>query len=400
MGDTFAALFAAQSADQQKGHREVHVGEMIEAVVVAIDRETIFVELDAKRQAMLDVVEMRSPDGTLDVKVGDTVRARVGSVDPQTGAVRLVRSFGKSGDIGQIEQAHATGVAVEGKVTGVNKGGIEVDLGRGLRGFCPTSQIATRGAAVEASSLIGQLLPFMVTEIKDGGRNIVLSRRRALEAEAREGREAALRALEVGRVVRGTVTAVRDFGAFVDLGGVEGLIPASEIAHERVNVADRITAGEPVEVQVLEIKDDDKGLKRITLSLKALAPAPERPAQKPGVTLAIGAVVEGRVVRIETYGVFVQVNGTEGRSGRGLIPVSELDVPRGTDLRKHFPEGTALTAKILETGDGRLKLSVRGAKDARERAEFEAHKEKASAPASLGTFGELLKKSGALGKKK
>ena len=194
MGDTFAALFAAQSADQQKGHREVHVGEMLEAVVVAIDRETIFVELDAKRQAMLDVVEMRSPDGTLDVKVGDTVRARVGSVDPNTGAVRLVRSFGKSGDIAQIEQAHATGVAVEGKVTGVNKGGIEVDLGRGLRGFCPTSQIATRGAAVEASSLIGQFLPFLVTEIKDGGRNIVLSRRRALGGEGREGRDAALRA--------------------------------------------------------------------------------------------------------------------------------------------------------------------------------------------------------------
>ncbi|HEY1954470.1 MAG TPA: S1 RNA-binding domain-containing protein [Polyangiaceae bacterium] len=390
MGDSFATLFAAQSAEQQKGHREVHVGEMIEAVVVAIDRDTIFVELDAKRQAMLDVAEMRAADGTLDVKVGDTVRARVGSVDPQSGAVRLVRSFGKSGDAAQIEQAHAAGVAVEGKVSGVNKGGLEIDLGKGLRGFCPTSQIATRGAAVEPSSLVGQLLRFMVTEIKDGGRNIVLSRRRALEAEAREEREAAIRSLEIGRVVRGTVTAVRDFGAFVDLGGVEGLIPG----------AARVTAGESVEVKVVDMKDDDKGHKRITLSLETSASPEGAPKKVAGPALSIGAVVEGRVVRIETYGVFVQVAGTEGRAGRGLIPVSELDVPRGTDLRKAFPEGKTLTAKILETGDGRLKLSVRGAKDAAERAEFEAHKDKASAPAALGTFGELLAKSGALGKKK
>ena len=392
--DSFAALFEAQSADAQKGHRKVHVGEMLQAIVVQIDKETIFVELDAKRQAMLDVAEMRGPDGTVDVKVGDTIRARVVSIDEKSGAVRLGRSFGKTGDIAQIEQAHASGVAIEGKVTGVNKGGIEVDLGRGVRGFCPTSQIAMRGDAVEASSLIGQVLSFQVTEIKEGGRSIVLSRRKALEADAREGREAALASLEVGKVVRGTVTAVRDFGAFVDLGGVEGLIPASEVAHERVDVADRITAGETVDVQILEIKDDvEKGQKRITLSLKALLAAPERPAAKTQAALAIGAIVQGKVVRIETYGVFVQVVGTEGRDGRGLIPTAELDVPRGTDLRKALPEGTTLTAKILETGSGRLKLSVRGAKEAVERAEFEAHKDKAAAPKTLGTFGDLFNKS-------
>jgi small subunit ribosomal protein S1 len=390
--DSFAALFEAQSADAQKGHRKVRVGEMLQAIVVQIDKETIFVELDAKRQAMLDVAEMRSPDGTLDVKVGDTVRARVVSIDEKSGAVRLGLSFGKTGDIAQIEQARESGVAIEGKVTGVNKGGIEVDLGRGVRGFCPTSQIAMRGDAVEAPSLIGQVLSFQVTEIKEGGRSIVLSRRKALEADAREGREAALAALEVGKVVRGTVTAVRDFGAFVDLGGIEGLIPASEVAHERVDVADRITAGETVDVQILEIKDDaEKGQKRITLSLKALLAAPEK-TTKPQAALAVGAIVQGKVVRIETYGVFVQVAGTDGRDGRGLIPTSELDVPRGTDLRKALPEGTTLTAKILETGSGRLKLSVKGAKEAVERAEFEAHKDKAAAPKTLGTFGDLFNK--------
>jgi small subunit ribosomal protein S1 len=386
--DTFAKLFEAQSADAQKGHRKVHVGEMLQAVVVQIDKETIFVELDAKQQAMLDVVEMRSPDGTLDVKVGDTIRARVVSVDAQTGAVRLGRSFGKTGDLAQIEQARDAGVAIEGKVTGVNKGGIEVDLGRGARGFCPTSQIAPRGESIEPSSFIGQVLSFQVTEIKDGGRSIVLSRRKALEADAREGREAALAALEIGKTVRGTVSAVRDFGAFVDLGGVEGLIPRS-------GGGDRVAAGETVDVQVVEIKDDaEKGQKRITLALAKSGNAADAPAGKPRTSLDIGAIVQGRIVRIETYGVFVQVNGTEGRDGRGLIPTSELDVPRGADLRKQFPENTVLTAKVLENGGGRLKLSVRGAREASERAEFEAHKDKAAAPKNLGTFGDLLKKSG------
>jgi small subunit ribosomal protein S1 len=255
------------------------------------------------------------------------------------------------------------------------------------------SQIGARGASVEATSLVGTSMQFQITDFKDGGRNIVLSRRRLLEAEGREARDATLRALERGKVVTGTVSAVRDFGAFVDLGGVDGLIPASEISHERGGaVADRITAGETVTVQVLEIKTDDKGQPRITLSLKALAQAPDRPAPAPAAKLAIGSVVKCRVVRIENYGVFAQVDGTEGKSGRGLIPVSELAVPRGTDLRKTFPEGTELTAKVLETGDGRLKLSVKGAKDAAERAEFEAHKEGIAAK-GFGTLGDLLMKS-------
>ena len=387
MSDTFAKLFEAQSAEAQVGHRKVQVGEMLQAVVVQIDKDTIFVELDAKRQAMLDVAEMRAPDGTLDVKVGDTIRARVVSVDDKTGDVRLGRSFGKTGDLAQIEQARESGVAIEGKVTGVNKGGIEVDLGRGARGFCPTSQIAPRGESIEPSSFVGQVLSFQVTEIKDGGRSIVLSRRRALEADAREGREAALAALTIGKTVRGTVSAVRDFGAFVDLGGIEGLVPRS-------GGGDRVTAGETVDVEVVEIKDDaEKGQKRITLALAKPGGASDGAPAKPRTSLDIGAVVQGRVVRIESYGVFVQVSGTEGRDGRGLVPVSELDVPRGADLRKALPEGTMLTAKVLENGGGRLKLSVRGAREANERAEFEAHKDKAAAPKNLGTFGDLLKKS-------
>ena len=108
--------------------------------------------------------------------------------------------------------------------------------------------------------------------------------------------------------------------------------------------------------------------------------------------VAIGAVVRGAVERIESYGIFVQVDGTKGRAGRGLVPSAELGVPRGTDLRKTFPEGTPVTVKVLETGDGRLRLSIKGAKDDEERADFEAAKGKVDASASLGTFADLLKR--------
>ena len=125
-------------------------------------------------------------------------------------------------------------------------------------------------------------------------------------------------------------------------------------------------------------------------------PAPD--GAEAGTTIAssstsvkVGSVVTGVVERIETYGVFVQIDGMKGRAGRGLVPQAELGVPRGTDLRKSFPEGTKVTAKVLETGEGRLRLSIKGAKDAEERADFEAARGKAQVPASLGTFADLLK---------
>jgi small subunit ribosomal protein S1 len=382
---SFAALFEAQPQKPGKPQRNLRVGDTIEAIVVRVGKETIFLEIDGKRQAMLDAVEMRGADGTIDVKEGDTLRAKVVEVDETSGSVRLGRSFGKPGDATQIQQAFDAGIPVEGKVAGVNKGGIEVDLGRGLRGFCPMSQIAATRVD-DPKELIGETFSFLVTEIKDGGRSIVLSRRRVLESEAQRARDDVLRSLEKGQIVSGTVSAVRDFGAFVDLGGIDGLIPKSEMG------ARSLAPGEAVQAQVLEIKADDKGQTRITLSLKALLPAPERPTKTVGTSkLAIGAIVRGKVVRIETYGVFVQVEGESGREGRGLIPAAELGVARGVDLRKTFPEGTELTAKVLETGEGRLKLSVKAAKEDAERSEFESHKDQATA-GSFGTFADLMKK--------
>lgn len=476
--DSFAALFEQQSSKAPKA-RAVHVGDRIRATVVQVGRDAVFVELDGKRQAWIDAAELRAPDGTLAVRIGDTLNAHVVEVDARTGNVRLGRSVDKLGNVAALEQARDTRIPVEGKVMAVNKGGLEVDLD-GLRAFCPISQADNKYVA-DPASFVGRVLRFVVTEVREGGKRVVLSRRMLLEAEARDAAARLLRELEPGKVVRGTVTGVREFGAFVDLGGVEGLIPVSELSHDRgVQVSDVVSPGDVVEVQVREVKEvaaqrpGDQSVK-ITLSLKALAadpwegidalapegrvvmgtvtriadfgafvrlaagvegllhvselggkiehpsavlelgqvlpvvvkkvdkdarkialvPAPEGlavGAVAQGPQLTIGAVVTGVVDRIETYGVFVQIEGTRGRAGRGLIPNAELGTPRGSDTRKLFPEGTKVSAKVLETGEGRLRLSIRALREDEERAQFEGYRDRTSAPAKLGTLGDLLKK--------
>ncbi|MGO8998664.1 MAG: S1 RNA-binding domain-containing protein [Polyangiaceae bacterium] len=409
--DSFAALFEQTTV---KKARPLRVGERVEGTVILVGRDAVFIELDGKREAFIEANELRAPDGTLSVKVGDTIAAQVVALD-EGGQVRLGRSLAASGDVASLERAREAGVAVEGKVTGVNKGGLEVDIA-GHRAFCPLSQMdrnarGERGEAADPKELIGRTLTFLVTEVRDGGRNIVVSRRAVLEREAGEVAKRTVESLVLGSVVRGTVTAVRDFGAFVDLGGIEGLIPASEVAHDRSRaIADAVHAGDVVDVLVKEIKEPPKpgAVPKITLSLKALSTEEASRAPSPGTAgaeapraavvadapPAIGSIVHGKVDHIETYGIFVQLDGTRGRGGRGLVPTAELGVARGTDLRKAFPEGSPVVATVLETGDRKLRLSIKAAKDAEERAQFEESRTKLNAPKTLGTLGDLLKKRG------
>ena len=396
---SFASLFE-QTAEAPKRTRAVRVGDRVDAIVIKVGRDTVFVELPSKQQAYLEAIDLREADGSMLVKEGERVQAHVVEVNQETG-IRLAKSLGKPGNLAGIEQARAARLPVEGKVAAVNKGGVEVELG-GLRAFCPMSQIDNKFVE-DPNTFIGQTLKFLVTEVRDGGKGVVLSRRALLEQESNEAMKSIAGTLTVGATAKGTITSVRDFGAFVDLGGVEGLIPRSEVSHDRgAQIGDLLKAGEQVEVQVREIKEEPNPrsksgamMMKITLSLKAMSAAPEReaaPARPHGPQVVVGSVVQGKVEKIETYGIFVQLDNVKGRGGRGLVPSAELGVPRGTDLRKTFPEGTVIIAKVLETGDGRLRLSIKGAKDAEERAQFEDAKSKAAAPASLGTFADLLKK--------
>jgi len=275
---------------------------------------------------------------------------------------------------------------ISGTISGIRDFGAFVDLG-GIEGLIPRSEIGhDRSVQISDALKPGDTVEVQVLEVKDveaarpGGptKKITLSLK-ALAADPWAELDIA-----EGRVIKGTVVRITEFGRFIRLApAVEGLLHISELGKNG-------KADEGQEIVVV-VKKIDRTAKKISL-----VPAPD--GAEPGTTIAtssatvkVNAVVTGVVERIETYGVFVQIDGTKGRAGRGLVPQAELGVPRGTDLRKAFPEGTKVTAKVLETGEGRLRLSIKGAKDAEERADYEAARGKANVPASLGTFADLLK---------
>ena len=169
--DSFAALFEAQgpSATPARRRRDVKVGDRLEAVVIQIGKDLVFVELDGKQQAFIEVGELRNADGEVDVTVGEVIRAHVVEVEEQSGGIRLGRSAGRPGNMQAVEQAKESGIAVEGKVVGVNKGGLEVDLGGGTRAFCPSSQASDRFVE-DINSFVGQSFRFIITDFKEGGK--------------------------------------------------------------------------------------------------------------------------------------------------------------------------------------------------------------------------------------
>jgi len=234
---------------------------------------------------------------------------------------------------------------------------------------------------------------------------VVLSRRVLLEAERAEKAHATREKLAAGAVFEGTVTSVQDYGAFVDLGGIEGLVHVSELAWDRVSKPqDLLKSGDSVTVTVLRIDEDAKKGQRIALSVKALVPRPEPKAPEPGQEASArparpapppppkaGDVVEASVDKIESFGLFVKFAG-----GRGLVPASESGTPHGTDLRRAFKVGDAFPALVLQIDEqGRFRLSKSGAVDAAERADarayMETQKPRGGGGKGFGTLGDLLK---------
>jgi small subunit ribosomal protein S1 len=279
-------------------------------------------------------------------------------------------------------------------VKAVNKGGLEVEI-HGIRAFCPVSQIDVRFVG-DPAAYVGQKLQFKVQRADQ--RDAVLSRRALLEEERAARAKATREKLAPGAVFEGVVTSVQDYGAFVDLGGMEGLVHVSELSWDRVSrPQDLLKPGDAVQVQVLKIEQDPKKGERVSLSVRALSPRPEPkaapeapPRTAPPPRPRAGDVVEATVDKIESFGVFVRFAG-----GRGLVPASESGTPRGADLRRAFKVGDTFLALVLAIDEqNRIRLSKSGAEEAAERKEA-AEYMKAAAPKTsgkgFGTLGDLLR---------
>lgn len=298
-------------------------GQTVRGSIVSFDLETAFVDLGLKATAELPTVELTSGEGELLYKVGDEIDAEVVGFDRASGAPRL-RLLGHAHPRQASEKRAAAapaqlevGQTVQGFVTGTNKGGVEVEIGS-KRGFCPISQLADHRVE-DATPFVGQRFSFQITRIEEGGRNLVLSRRALLEAEKAESAAITLAGLSVGQVLRGRITAMADYGVFVELGGgLEGLVHVSELSYQRLqHPQEKVAVGQILEVKVQKIEKGRDGRDRISLSHKALGRDPWLEAQ---YRFREGTLLKGTVRRLDSFGAFVEIEpGVEG-----LVHISEL----------------------------------------------------------------------------
>lgn len=323
-GGDFAAILEAFEKQQAgtgtatPAKKGLGVGDKVSAKIVSFGESSAFVDLGGKAEGVIPLDQVTDDDGRRTVEIGATVDGVVASIADDVVVLKVRAGRGPAAPE-EIRQAYAHGLPVDGTVQAVVKGGVEVTVS-GLRAFCPVSQLDLRYVE-DPASYIGQKLVFRITRYEEGrGRpNLVLSRRVLLEEEAAAKAAEARARIEVGKVVRGKVTSLATYGAFIDLGGIEGMIHVSELGHGRVaDPKDVLQIGDEVEVQVKSIgAPDAKGRERIALSRRALA---KDPWNDEAAKLHAGARRTGKVARLETFGAFVELApGVDG-----LLHVSEL----------------------------------------------------------------------------
>jgi small subunit ribosomal protein S1 len=298
--EDFASMFAASTQAKRVGK-----GQTIEGTIVAIGREVAFVNVGGKGEALIEIAELKNDEGALEVAVGDRIQAMVVSTE---GGLTLSRRLARGAATArQLEDAYRAGLPVEGKVERAVKGGYEVRIAS-QRAFCPMSQIDTVRNTNPAEHE-GRVYAFRIIEYKEGGKNLIVSRRALLEEEQRASAAEIRKSIVAGAVLTGRVISVREFGAFVDLGaGVQGLLHVSEMAWSRVpDTSQVVTPGEEITVKVLRVDDDTQ---KIALGLKQLSPDPWSTVQ---ATYEVGQVRTGRITRLAEFGAFVELEpGVEG----------------------------------------------------------------------------------------
>ena len=394
--EDFAALLAASERAQTR-ERRIAAGDVVRGRVIAVGASTAFVAVGDKAEATIDLAEFRDPaTGAVQLREGDEIEATVVDDGSRSGSIVLKRVAGRGGHVpGELEQAFAHGIAVEGVVTGENKGGYDVQIGS-VRAFCPGSQIDRRRA--EGATYVGQRLRFRITRLDAGGRNVVVSRRQLLDEEAAAQAAEVWASLREGAVVSGRVTSLRDFGAFVDLGGVDGLIHVSELGHGRAaHPSEVLAVGQLVEAKVVKLEPDPGGGRgRVGLSLRALAPDPWTTAAE---RFPAGATVPGIVRRLEQFGAFVELApGIDG-----LVHVSRLALDRRVSHpRQIVAIGDRVEVTVVEVDPAKRRIGLsmverarqaKDAADAEERRHTDQVLAQSSETPSLGTLGDLLTRS-------
>lgn len=459
------------------------IGEEVAAKVTKVLDHALMLDVAGKALGIFDRKEIPESETPNE---GETIIGKVGNDGARGGCVVLTKDLNRWQTARlAVEAAFNEKRPVDGLITGVIKGGVEVDVD-GLRGFAPASHVDLRMGA-DLHHLIGQRLAFEVVQFAKRGREFVLSRKGELESAAKELRAKALESVKVGEVVKGTVRSIQPFGAFIDVGGVDGLCPPMESSHEHKRLDEVFKVGDEVDVKVLRIDENGK----IWLSKRAAEHDPWEGADK---KYARGTRHKGKVVRLQPFGAFIELEpgidgllhvsdifaprriahpnevlrvGEEldvvvsrfevdnrkiglheapkegeapmqhhdggrrggggdqgnrlgphshvkavieahepgglvvrilnqtGKQAKGFIPAPATGTPKGTDLRKAFPIGKEVEAKVIDFDPRKpIKLSMTAVAKDQERTAFRQYQNEVKQAAKFGTFGDLLRNKG------
>jgi small subunit ribosomal protein S1 len=344
MQESFAELF-----EESLGRQEMRPGEVITAEVVRIDQKLVVVNAGLKSESYIDIEEFLSDKGELEVTVGDFVQVAIEQLENGFGETRLSRDRAKRvAAWNALEQALNDGTLVTGTITGKVKGGLTV-MTNSVRAFLPGSLVDMRPVK-DTTPYEGKTYEFKVIKLDRKRNNVVVSRRAVLEASVGEERDALLAALKEGSVVKGVVKNITDYGAFVDLGGIDGLLHITDLAWRRVRHPSEVLAvGDEVQAKILKF-DQEKN--RVSLGLKQLGEDPWVGISRryPPTTRLFG-----KVTNLTDYGAFVEIEqGIEG-----LVHVSEMDwTNKNVHPSKVVQLGDEVEVMILEIDEDRRRISL------------------------------------------
>ncbi len=329
---------------------DVHPGQIVEGTVVQISTDSVLVDVGGKSDGIIHLNDLTHrkvdrPDEI--VKLGEKIRVFVVGYEGEEGSLKLSKRRADEVEAWtQLEALQASGEITQATVVEVVKGGLVADVG--LRGFIPASHVA-RGYVAELDSFLGQVVPVRVIELDRGKRRVILSRKIAVEEETKQRRDQVWSTVAEDQVVHGVVKSLTDFGAFIDLGGVDGLLHISEMSWGRVNhPKDLLQIGQEIDVKVLRL---DPERNKISLGLRQVQPNPwdtitERYQE--------GELYHGTVVRLAAFGAFVELeSGVDG-----LVHISQLSADRITRPTDVIQVGDTCTVKVLHIDPQQKKISL------------------------------------------
>lgn len=356
-------------------------GQLVEVAIEAIAGDCIFLQLGGKSEGVLDRAELADEDGRLNVAAGDTIKAYF--LEAKNGEMRFTtRLSGEKAGTAMLESAWQNQIPIEGTVEKEIKGGYDIKLGS-TRAFCPYSQMGLKRTE-GGETFVGRRMAFKILEYKDHGRSIMVSNR-VIEQEAQQDKIQALKqSVKEGQTIRGTITRIQDFGAFVDIGGVQALLPISEISFESIaDIKQVLSVGQEIEASVLKL---DWQAGRISLSLKALLADPWLNAES---RYPIGSRHTGTVVRTAEYGIFIALEpGLDG-----LLHVSELDGGRNyQDARKLAKPGETRRVEVLSVDAASRRIALKPAASEEDEATRQRFTAEAEDGERYNPFASLLKR--------